>query len=85
MDKGYCNQVLFVLNIDNGVNDNASTFAYVTVSKDFYDLWHSRLGHISRSYVKTMQDLNLISRINFKDNNSKESFDSYKKQLPTGS
>ena len=67
MGKDYCNKGLFVLNINNDVNDNASTFA----SNDCSDLWHSKLRHICSSYVKSMQNLGLILGINFKDNNSK--------------
>ena len=47
--KGYCNQGLFILNILNVANGNASTsFAYMV---DSIDLWHARLGHVNMSYV----------------------------------
>ena len=56
--KGYCNQGLFVLNIDNVMNENASSFVYLL---DFIDMWHARLRHVSIGYIKKMQSLGLIS------------------------
>ena len=53
------------------MNDNASISTYIIASNDCYDLWYSRLGHISALYVKSMQNLGLILGIKFKDNNSK--------------
>ena len=47
--KWYCNHVLFVLNIANEMNENASSSTYLP---DFIDLWHARLGHVSLSYLK---------------------------------
>lgn len=58
--KGYCNQGLFVLNISDVINENASS-AYLI---DSYDVWHARLGHVSIGYIKKMQVLGLIFGIN---------------------
>ena len=55
--KGYCNQGLFVLNVFNVLNENASTSAYLI---DSFDLWHMRLGHVNNSYVMKMKTLGLI-------------------------
>ncbi|XP_071933566.1 uncharacterized protein [Coffea arabica] len=59
--KGYCNQGLFVLNISNVINENASSSAYIV---DSISLWHARLGHVNIGYIKKMQSCGLISGIN---------------------
>ncbi|XP_071939024.1 uncharacterized protein [Coffea arabica] len=56
--KGYCNQGLFVLNISNVINENASSSAYIV---DSISLWHARLGHVNIGYIKKMQSCGLIS------------------------
>ena len=56
--KGYCDQGLFVLNIDEIINKNASSSAYLI---DSIDMWHARLGHANISYIKKMRYLGLIS------------------------
>ncbi|XP_071940012.1 uncharacterized protein [Coffea arabica] len=61
--KGYCNQGLFVLNIANVINENASSSAYII---DSISLWHARLGHVNMSYIKKMQSCGLISGVNDK-------------------
>ena len=61
--KGYCNQELFVLNISNVINENASSSAYII---DSISLWHARLGHVNISYIKKMQSCGLISGVNDK-------------------
>ena len=58
MGKGYCRQGLYVLNVDNVINENASSSAYMI---DSFSLWHARLGHTNFSYLKKMQALGLIS------------------------
>ena len=58
--KGYCNQGLFVLNVFNVLNENASSSAYLL---DSFDLWHMRLGHVNNSYVEKMKSLGLIPAI----------------------
>ncbi|XP_071912215.1 uncharacterized protein [Coffea arabica] len=63
MGKGYCNQGLFVLNISNVINENASSSAYII---DSISLWHARLGHVNMSYIKKMQSCGLISGVNDK-------------------
>lgn len=57
--KGYCNQGLFVLNVSEVINGNASTsFAYLV---DSVDLWHGRLGHVNFTHIKKMKDVGLLS------------------------
>lgn len=57
MGRGYCNKGLFVLNIFEVMNNNASSsFAYML---DSINLWHGRLGHVNSSYIKKMQTLGL--------------------------
>ena len=41
----------FVLNIDEIINKNASSSAYLI---DSIDIWHARLGHANISYIKKM-------------------------------
>jgi len=56
VEKGYCNQGLFVLNISDVINGNVATSAYMVES-----IWHTRLGHVNVAYIKKMQSLGLIS------------------------
>jgi hypothetical protein len=67
--KGYCNHGLFVLNVAENMNENASSSAYLL---DSYDLWHARLGHVSQSYLKKMNSLGLISSSNYSSMNKCE-------------
>ena len=60
--KGFCNQGLFVLNIFEVINGNASSSAYLVYS---YDRWQARLGHVSSGYIKKMQTLALINNIDY--------------------
>ena len=62
VEKGFCNQGLFVLSISEVMNDNASSSAYLV---DSYDIWHARLGHVSSGYIKKMQTLGLINNIDY--------------------
>ena len=48
--KGYCNQGLFMLNVSNIINNNASSSSTYIV--DSCDIWHGRLGHVNFSYMK---------------------------------
>ena len=59
--KEYCNQGLYVLNISEIMNENASSSAYLL---DSIDLWHARLGNVSLSYLKKMHSLGLIFGFN---------------------
>ena len=57
--KDYYNQGLFVVNIDNFMNENAfSVYLF-----DFINMWHGGLGHVSIGYFKKIQSFGLISRI----------------------
>ena len=69
--KGYCNQGLYVLNISEIMNENASSSSYLL---DSFDLWHARLGHVSLSYLKKMHSLGLISGFNSSYTNKCEIF-----------
>ena len=60
LEKGFCNQGLFILSISKVINGNASSSAYLV---DSYDIWHARLGHVSSGYIKKMQTLGLINKI----------------------
>ncbi|GMI72561.1 hypothetical protein HRI_000925400 [Hibiscus trionum] len=60
--KGYCKNGLFVLNVSEIMNVNASSSSAYLI--DSYDLWHARLGHLNVSYLKNMQFLGLISSTN---------------------
>ena len=57
--KGYCNQGLFLLSVDE-MNNNASSSAYLI---DSFDLWHARLGHVHKTYVTRLQQLGIIPKI----------------------
>ena len=57
--KGYCDQALFVLNVSEVINENASSSAYLI---DSYDIWHARLGHANPTYVMKLQQLGLINK-----------------------
>lgn len=50
--NGYCNQGLFVLNVSNIINENATCSAYLV---DTINLWHGRLGHVSISFIKKIK------------------------------
>ena len=51
--KGYDDEGLFVLNVDQVINENgSSSCAYLVVS---IDVWHGRLGHVNLGYIKKMK------------------------------
>ena len=59
--KGYCNQVLFMLNVSEILNNKASSSStYIVVS---CDVWHGGLGYVKFSYIKKMVELSLISKL----------------------
>ena len=65
MGKSYCNQDLFMLNVYDIINDNASSsFAYII---DSCDIWHGRLGHVIFSYIKKMVELSLIPKLSLEN------------------
>ena len=70
--KGYCNKGLFMLNVYDIINNNASSsfFAYIV---DSYDIWHARLGHVNFSYMKKMVELSLIPKLSLKNHGKCES------------
>ena len=57
----YCNQGLFMLNVYDIINNNASSSSTYVV--DSYDIWHDRLGHVNFSYMKKMVELSLILKL----------------------
>ena len=56
--KNYCDQGLFVLNVSEVINENASSSGYLI---DSYDICHARLGHVNPIYVMKLQRLGLIN------------------------
>ena len=58
MGKRYCDQGVFVLNVSEVINENASSYAYLI---DSYDIWHARLGHVNPTYVMKLQHSCLIN------------------------
>ena len=48
--KGYDDKDLFVLNVDQVINENGSSSCAYLV--DSIDVWHGRLGHVNLGYIK---------------------------------
>ena len=70
--KGYCNQGLFMLNVYDIINNNASSSSTYIV--DSYDIWHGRLGHVNFSYMKKkMVELSLIPKLSLENHGKCES------------
>ena len=59
-EKNYCNQGLFILNVYDIINNNASSSSAYIV--DSSDIWHGRLGHVNFLYMKKMVELSLIPK-----------------------
>jgi len=55
--KEYYDQIPFVLNISEVINEHISS-AYIVHS---YDVWHATLGHVNYSYVMELQRLGLFN------------------------
>ena len=57
--KGYDNDGLFLLNVNQVINENgSSSYAYLV---DSVNVCHSRLGHINLSYIKKMKECGIIN------------------------
>ncbi|KAJ9684091.1 hypothetical protein PVL29_016537 [Vitis rotundifolia] len=69
--KGYCNQGLFLLNVSDIINNNASSSSAYIV--DSCDIWHGRLGHVNFSYMKRMVELSLIPKLSLENHEKYES------------
>ncbi|KAJ9703199.1 hypothetical protein PVL29_004828 [Vitis rotundifolia] len=69
--KGYCNQGLFMLNVYDIINNNASSSSTYIV--DSCDIWHGRLGHVNFSYMKKMVELSLIPKLSLENHGKCES------------
>ena len=69
--KGYCNQGLFMLNVSDIINNNASSSSAYIV--DSCDIWHGRLGHVNFSYMKKMIKLSLIRKLSLENHGKCES------------
>ena len=69
--KGYYNQGLFMLNVSDIINNNASSSSAYMV--DSCDIWHDRLRHVKFSYVKKMIKLSLIPKLSFESHRKCES------------
>jgi len=63
--KGYRNQGLFMLNILEIMNENASTFSAYVI--DSINLWHGRLGHVGFSCIKKMKDIDPLHNVTISD------------------
>ena len=47
--KGYDDEGLFVLNVDQVINENSSSSCAYLVGS--IDVWHGRLGHVNLGYI----------------------------------
>ena len=57
--KGYDDEGLFVLNVDQVINENSSSsYAYLV---DSIDVWRGRLGHVNLGYIKKMKECGIIN------------------------
>ena len=63
--KGWCSQGLFMLNVLEIMNENASTSSACII--DSCDLWHGRLGHVGFSYIKKMKNVGLLHNVTISD------------------
>ena len=70
--KDYCNQGLFMLNVYNIINNNASSSSAYIV--DSCDIWHSRLGHVNFSNMKKMVELSLIPKLSLENHGKCDSY-----------
>ena len=68
--KGYCGQGLFMLNVLEIMNENASTSSAYMI--DACDLWHGRLGHVDFSYIKKIKDIGLLHNVTISDHDKCE-------------
>ena len=68
--KGYCSQGLFVLNVLEIMNGNASSSSAYLI--DSCDLWHGRLGHAGFSYIKKMKEIGLLRNVTTSDHDKCE-------------
>ena len=59
--KGYDDEGLFVLNIDQVINKNGSSSCPYLV--DSIDVWHARLGHVNLGYIKKMKGCGIINSL----------------------
>ena len=63
--KGYDDECLCVLNVDQVINKEGSSSCTYLV--DSIDVWHGRLGHVNLGYIKKMKEcgiINLLSEAN---------------------
>ena len=69
--KGYCNKGLFMLNVNDIINNNAfSSFACIVYS---YDICHGNLGHVNFSYMKKMVELSSNPKLSLENHGKCES------------
>ena len=59
--KGYNDEGLFVLNIDQVINENGSSSCAYLV--DSIDVWHGTLGHVNLCYIKKMKECIIINSL----------------------
>ena len=72
MGNANCNKGLFMLNVYNIINNNASSSSAYIV--DYCDIWHSRLGHVNFSYMKKMVELSLIPKLSLENHGKCDSY-----------
>ena len=59
--KGYDDEGLFVLNIDQVINENGSSSCAYLVNS--INVWHGRLGHVNLGYIKKMKECVIINSL----------------------
>ena len=60
--KAYDDEGLFVLNVDQVINENGSSSCAYLV--DSINVWHGRLGHVNFGYIKKMKKCFIINSQN---------------------
>ena len=61
VDKGYDDEGLFVLNVNQVVNEKGSSSCAYLV--DSIDVWHGRLEHVNLGYIKKMKECGIINSL----------------------
>ena len=59
--KGYDDEGLFVLNVNQVVNEKGSSSCAYLV--DSIDVWHGRLEHVNLGYIKKMKECGIINSL----------------------
>ena len=59
--KDYDDEGLFVLNVDQVINENGSSSCTYLV--DSIDIWHGRHGHVNLGYIKKIKESRIINSL----------------------